>query len=67
MGSAVSFPFEPSSRVQPAKAVLSGLTLAVLATLLLLAQLCYAGHRGESASGTTRRASGGKGARQTCH
>ena len=35
MGSAVSFSFELRLRVQPAKAVLSGLALAVLATLFL--------------------------------
>ena len=35
MGSAVSFSFESRLRVQPAKAVLSGLALAVLATLFL--------------------------------
>ena len=46
MGSAVSSSFESSSRVQPAKAALSALTLAVLATLVLLARLCFAGRRG---------------------
>ena len=37
MGSAVSFSFESGSRVQPAKAVLSGLALEVLATFFLSA------------------------------